>query len=276
MGNSADCNGFAFVLFQARPYQPYLSLEALLVPRFLCALLVAMLAACTNQQQGSANDGGVAMTSAPGGTNRLSAAEAAAGWTLLFDGRSLAGWRVYRGTGPSAGWFVRDGAMMKEGPTDDIVTTAEYGDFELDFEWLVSPGGNAGVFYRGTEEYEKVYWSATEYQLLDDANHRDGQNRLTAAGANYGLYPAPAGAAQPANQWNRTRIVARGTHAEHWLNGVKLLEYEYGSADWAAKVQASKFREWPNYGRARRGVIAIQGDHGGVLALRNVKIRPLR
>jgi hypothetical protein len=126
-----------------------------------------------------------------------------------------------------------------------------------------------------TEEYEKVYWSATEYQLLDDANARDGQNRLTSAGANYGLYPAPAGALKPAGEWNTTRIVVRGNRAEHWLNGVKLLEYEYGSPDWEARVKASKFSAWPNYGRAKRGHIAIQGDHGGVLALRNVKIREL-
>jgi hypothetical protein len=120
-----------------------------------------------------------------------------------------------------------------------------------------------------------VYWSATEYQLLDDANARDGQNRLTAAGAAYALYPAPAGVVKPAGEWNASRIVARGPRVEHWLNGTKLLEYEAGSPDWEAKVKASKFAAWPNYGRARRGHIAIQGDHAGELALRNMKIREL-
>lgn len=238
-------------------------------------VLAAILAGCATQQP-SAGDSPAAASDRSGGINRLSDSERAQGWQLLFDGTSLSGWRVYRSQAQPTGWFVRDGALMKERGTDDIVTVGQYGDFELEFDWRISTGGNAGVFYRGTEEYEKVYWSATEYQLLDDANARDGQNRLTSAGANYGLYPAPAGALKPAGEWNTTRIVARGRRAEHWLNGVKLLEYEYGSADWEAKVKASKFAAWPNYGRATRGLIAIQGDHGGVLALRNMRIRELR
>lgn len=164
---------------------------------------------------------------------------------------------------------------MKAGPTEDIISVDQFEDFELQFDWRISRGGNSGVFYRATEEYEKVYWSATEYQLLDDANSRDGQNRLTATGANYGLYPAAAGATKPAGEWNTSRIVVFLNHAEHWLNGVKVAEYEYGSADWAARVKASKFGSWPNYGKARRGHIAVQGDHGGELALRNVRIREM-
>jgi hypothetical protein len=244
---------------------------------FRSVLLAALAAvACASPQQAATSDSPAMTAGAEPGMNRLTDAQRAAGWRLLFDGATQSGWRVYRSQEQSKGWLVRDGALMKEGPTDDIITVDQFGDFELELEWLVSPGGNAGVFYRGTEEYEKPYWSATEYQLLDDANHRDGQNRLTSAGANYGLYPAPAGAVKPANEWNHTRIVARGAHAEHWLNGTKLLEYEYGSAEWNAKVQASKFRAWPNYGKSRRGHITIQGDHGGILALRNIRIRELR
>jgi hypothetical protein len=237
-------------------------------------LAVAAAAACATQQQSATAD-----SPPPGGTeasmNELSAQERSHGWRLLFDGRTVNGWRVYRSAAQPTGWSVRDGALTKESATDDILTVDQFADFDLVFDWRVSQGGNAGVFYRATEEYEKVYWSATEYQLLDDANARDGQNRLTSAGANYGLYPAPAGALKPAGEWNTTRIVVRGNRAEHWLNGVKLLEYEYGSPDWEARVKASKFSAWPNYGRAKRGHIAIQGDHGGVLALRNVKIREL-
>ena len=140
----------------------------------------------------------------------------------------------------------------------------------------IGSGGNAGIFYRGTEEYEHVYWSAPEYQLLDDAKAPDGKNRLTSVGAAYGLYPSPAGIEKPADQWNTTRIVARGNHVEHWLNGTKLLEYELGSPDWQAKVKASKFAVWPNYGKSARGLIAIQGDHDGALSLRNIRIRPLK
>ena len=199
----------------------------------------------------------------------------ATGWHSLFDGKTQAGWRVYKSASQSQGWTVRDGVLMKSGPTDDIITTDQFGDFELELEWKLSSRGNAGLFYRGTEEYEKVYWSAPEYQLLDDAGHRDGRNPLTSAGAAYALYPAPGGHVKPANEWNSTRIVVRGAHVEHWLNGTKLLEYELWSPDWEAKVKASKFVDWPKYGRARRGHIAIQGDHEGELALRNIRIREL-
>lgn len=242
--------------------------------RLAVVLLVSAGLACARQPQGS--DG---MTSGQGGSsathNQLSAADRAAGWRLLFDGRTQDGWRVYHGQGQSSGWTVQDGALTKSDATDDIMSVAQFGDFELELEWKLSAGGNAGIFYRGTEEESKIYWTAPEYQLLDDPGHRDGQNRLTSAGAAYGLYPAAAGIVKPAGEWNSTRIIARGPHIEHWLNGTKLLEYELWSPDWEAKVKASKFVEWPKYGRAKRGHIAIQGDHGGGLALRNVRIREL-
>src|SRR5678815_5669898 len=91
----------------------------------------------------------------------------------------------------------------------------------------------------------------------------------------YALYAAPAGVVKPAGEWNSTRLIVRGAHVEHWLTGQKLVQYELWSPDWEAKVKASKFNDWPNYGRAKRGFFAIQGDHAGVLALRNIKIRPL-
>jgi hypothetical protein len=199
-----------------------------------------------------------------------------AGWKLLVDGRSMAAWRGYKEDSVPAGWSVVDGMLTKSATTGDLFTRDEFGDFELELDWRLAPGGNAGIFYRATEEYDRPYWSGPEYQLLDDAGHRDGRSRLTAAGAAYGLYPAPAGVVKPAGVWNSTRIVARGPHVEHWLNGQKLLEYELWSPDWEARVKASKFGEWPAYGRARSGHIGIQGDHDGDLALRNVRIRELR
>jgi hypothetical protein len=207
--------------------------------------------------------------------NQLTSAESAAGWKLLFDGREPAQWRVYRGQSQPGGWFVQDGVLKKSQATDDIITRDQFDNFELAFDWMLSGGGNAGVFYRGTEEYSHVYWSAPEYQLLDDAAHADAADRRTAAGAAYALYPAPAGHVKPAGQWNSSRIIVNGAHVEHWLNGVKLLEYELWSPEWEARVKASKFVEWPNFGRARRGYIAIQGDHEGDLSLRNIKIREL-
>ena len=225
-------------------------------------------------QTSSSASGGLAESNQQ--PNTLSAAERNAGWQLLFDGSSLNGWRAYQADSIPQAWRVANGSITKNVTTRDIVTREQFGDFELSFDWKVATGGNAGVFYRATEEYNRVYWSAPEYQLLDDPNAPDGRNRLTAAGAAYGLYPAPEGVVKPAGEWNSARIIARGAHVEHWLNGRKLLEYEFWSPDWEAKVKASKFKDWPNYGRATRGHIALQGDHRGDLELRNIKIRELR
>jgi hypothetical protein len=211
----------------------------------------------------------------PTSVNVLTAAEQAAGWRLLFDGRTTNGWRGYKTTTMPNGWHVTDGLLAKDSSVDDILTNDQFGDFELALEWRIGSGGNSGIFYRATEEYEKVYWSAVEYQLLDDANAPDGKNRLTSAAAAYALYAPPAGIVKPAGEWNSTRIIARGAHVEHWLNGQKVVQYELWSADWEAKVKASKFKDWPNYGRSKAGHLAIQGDHNGVLALRNIKIRTL-
>jgi len=231
--------------------------------------------ACMSQRQSNTADSPVRQADNTPMQNQLTAQESAAGWKLLFNGRDATGWRSYRGQAEPGAWFVRDGALTKVQSTDDIITREQFGDFELALDWKLSPGGNAGIFYRATEEYDHPYWSGPEYQLLDDANHRDGGNRLTSAGAAYALYPSPAGIVKPAGEWNSTRIVARGPHVEHWLNGTKLLEYELWSPDWEAKVKASKFGEWPNYGRAKRGYISIQGDHEGELQLRNIRIREL-
>ena len=212
---------------------------------------------------------------AQGTPNTLTPLEQAMGWQLLFDGRTTDGWRGYKQQGMPAGWSVKDGTLTKSTETGDIVTTGRFGDFELDVDWKIGTGGNSGIFYRGSEEYDHVYWSAPEFQLLDDANAPDGKSRLTAAGSDYALIPSPAGIVKPAGAWNTTRIIVKGSHVEHWLNGKKLLSYELWSPAWKAKVKASKFAPYPNYGMAKSGVIAIQGDHPGLLALRNVKLRPL-
>ena len=203
--------------------------------------------------------------------------DSAAGWRSLIDstGASASAWRSYKTQKAPTGWTAKDGILSKRGHVDDIITREQYGDFELAFDWKLSPAGNAGVFYRVTEEYDKPYWSGPEYQLLDDAAHADGKNRLTSAGAAYGLYPSAAGVVKPAGEWNSTRIIVKGRHVEHWLNGQKVVEYELQSPDWEAKVKASKFNDWKNYGRAPRGYISIQGDHEGDLELRNLRIREL-
>jgi hypothetical protein len=189
---------------------------------------------------------------------------------------TLDAWKGYKAPQVPNGWRAVDATTIeKSGDSDDILTKEQYGDFELELDWKLSPGGNAGIFYRATEAGEKVYHTGPEYQLLDDAAHRDGQNRLTSSAAAYGLYAAAAGVVKPAGEWNTTRIVARGAHVEHWLNGQKVVEYELWSPDWEAKVKASKFKDWSGYGRAKRGHIGIQGDHGGTITVRNARVREL-
>jgi hypothetical protein len=202
--------------------------------------------------------------------------QSAPNWRVLFDGTSLKDWKGYKTDAVPAGWKIENGTLAKDAPVADIVSKDEFGDFELELDWKIGDAGNSGIFYRGTEEYDHIYWSAPEYQLLDDIKGADNKTRLTCAGAAYALYPSPEGHLKAVGDWNTARIVARGLHVEHWLNGVKLLEYELGSPDWLAKVKASKFNDYPNYGRATRGRIALQGDHSGTLAFRNIRIRDLR
>lgn len=195
-------------------------------------------------------------------------------WRALFDGRSLSAWRGYRADRVPEGWQVVDGAITRVAAAGDLITRDVFGDFELTLEWRVAEGGNSGIMYRVTEEAPHTYETGPEMQVLDDDRHPDGRSRLTSAGAVYGLYPAPDGVVRPAGEWNAARIVAQGNRVEHWLNGVEVARYEIGSADWQARVALSKFREWPGYGRASAGHIALQ-DHGDRVAYRNILVRRL-
>ena len=207
--------------------------------------------------------------------NRLTAAERAAGWQLLFDGNSLEGWRGYNSEFMPTGWSVENGMLTRTGPGGDIITEQQFGDFELYLEWLVGPGGNSGVLVRAVEGQEEVYHGAPEMQILDDAGHPDGRSPLTSAGSNYGLHGAPRGIVKSAGEWNSSRIVVVNNQVEHWLNGDKVVEYELGSADWLRRVANSKFAQWPAYGRASRGHIGIQ-DHGDRVSFRNLKVREIK
>jgi hypothetical protein len=232
----------------------------------------AMASACSR----GVSVGSSSAMAQPLAPNTLTAQEVREGWKLLFDGKSLSQWRAYKADTISPRWTIIDGILTKTRPSDDIVTRETFSDFELQWDWKLAPGGNAGVFIRGNESQSKIYWSAVEFQLADDSLTADSKNPLTSAGAAYGLYAPPRGVAKFAGNWNTSRIVAKGTHVEHWMNGVKTLSYDVGSPDFIAKVEASKFKPYPGWGSAKSGVIAIQGDHAGSLELRNIKIRVLK
>ena len=207
--------------------------------------------------------------------NTLTAAERAEGWQLLFDGQTTHGWRGFRRPDMPAGWLVLDGELQRVDSGGDIITVEQFADFELKLEWKVEEGGNSGVMFRVSEEWDRTWKTGPEMQVLDDERHRDGRRRETSAGSNYALHASSPGAVRPGETWNTARIIVQGSHVEHWLNGVKVVEYELWSREWEELVAASKWDTLPGYGRQRRGHIALQ-DHGDWVAYRNIKIRPLR
>jgi hypothetical protein len=206
--------------------------------------------------------------------NTLTEQERRDGWRLLFDGATTRGWRGYKQPTMPAGWSVVNGALTRTGPTRDIISEDQFGDFELALEWRIAPGGNSGIFFRAIEGQGAIYEYAPEVQVLDDAGHADGGSELTSAGSNFALHPARRGVVRPAGTWNAARLRVEGNHVQHWLNGQLVVDYEIGNDDWKRRVAASKFAAWPQYGLAQRGHIGLQ-EHGNEVAFRSIKIREL-
>lgn len=186
-------------------------------------------------------------------------------------------WRNYKADTISAMWQMQDGELvLTGGGGGDIVTKEQYDDFELELEWKISEGGNSGLFFNVVESdtLGAVYHSGPEYQLLDNERHPDAKNRKHRAGDNYDVQEATAEAARPAGEWNTTRLVVQGDQVEHYLNGQKIVAYELGSAAWVDSVANSKFTQFPAYGKADSGHLALQ-DHGDKVWFRNIRVREL-
>ncbi|HEY7501960.1 MAG TPA: DUF1080 domain-containing protein [Vicinamibacterales bacterium] len=230
---------------------------------------IAVCAACSDP-----NPSAPGSTDEPQGPNTLTAAERAAGWRLLFDGRTTSGWRGFKQAGMPGGWQVAGGALTRVSGGGDVITIDQFANFELAIEWQIAPGGNSGIMYRVSEAADSTFQTGPEMQVLDNAGHPDGASPLSSAGACYGLYPPASNVTRPVGSWNEVRIIANGTHVEHWLNGVKIVEYELFSPDWLARLQASPHRDATRYGREPSGYIALQ-DHGDRVAYRSIKIRVL-
>jgi hypothetical protein len=211
----------------------------------------------------------------------LSEAETEEGWELLFDGVSADQWRGYNmDTFPAQGWTIEDGVLVfrpvdgeNPGPLD-IITREKYSDFELSLEWMISEGGNSGIFHHVVEQPGfAVYWSGIEMQLLDNDAHGN-LNDSQYAGALYDMKPAVPQNAKPHGEWNSTKILSNGPKMEYWQNGEKVVEFERWTAEWYEMVRGTKFECHPSFGNAPSGHIGLQ-DHGDEVKFRNIRIRRL-
>jgi len=217
----------------------------------------------------------VVITAAVGASWGAASRAAGKASRVLFDGTSTDAWRGFkRDAFPTKGWVVENGALKTEvgGDQVDIVTRDTFKDFDLELEWRVFPGGNSGVFYDVGETLDETWETGPEMQVLDDARHADGKDPKTSAGSLFALIGPRAKVAKPAGEWNKARLVKKGAHVEHWLNGTKIVEYELGSPALAALIAGSKFKDMPRYAKEGQGHIALQ-HHGEEAWFRNVRIK---
>ncbi|RNL81984.1 DUF1080 domain-containing protein [Sinomicrobium pectinilyticum] len=221
--------------------------------------------------------------------NRLTQAEEEGGWELLWDGKTTNGWRGAKLEHfPEKGWKIENGNLVvlasdgKESAAGgDIVTVKNYGDFELKVDFKITKGANSGIKYYVDADLNKGEGSAIglEYQILDDDNHPDAklgnhEGSRTVASL-YDLIKAdPQKPIHRIGEWNTAHIISKDNHVEHWLNGVKVLEYERGSEEFRKLVSESKYKIWPDFGELERGQILLQ-DHGNLVYFKNIKIKPL-
>lgn len=258
------------MLFRSRSILAFLTMVAVFV----------LFIACENPQKES-------------GPNTLSEAEKAAGWTLLFDGKSLDKWHgLGQATFPDQYWIIegdaikklarKDGPKMPDGQPKqggDLITNESYDDYEFSFEWKISEGGNSGIKYNVSEELSTSREPAHgalgwEYQVLDDEKHSDNVNPTHRAGSLYDMIAAENKTLKPVGEWNQSRIVVDGSHGEHWLNGVKVVEYDTDTAEFDSLFQKSKYFKIDGFREKKKGHIVLQ-DHSDAVWFRNLKIREL-
>jgi len=212
--------------------------------------------------------------------NTLTELEKQEGWHLLFDGQTLSGWRMYQNKEADA-WGVKDGEIYCKGDSTDksdlhadLVTAEMYENYELSIDWKIAPQGNSGIMYHVVEDFPAAYLSGPEYQLIDDDNFPGELEDWQKTGADYAMYTTTSRPTNPIGEFNTTKIVVNGAHREHWLNGVKVVEFEAWTPDWLRRKSEGKWKDDDGYGMAKKGHICLQ-DHGGGVWFKNIKIKVL-
>ncbi len=212
-------------------------------------------------------------------SNLLTVEEKKAGWQLLFNGQNLEGWKTFQGK-EITGWKVINGVLNNSGIGSDhggdIITKEKFQNFELSMEWKIAPKSNSGIFFHVNEKIGKaIYESGPEYQLLDDKGWPDKLHDNQYSGANYGMHAPKNAVVKELEGWNHARIIVDGTHIQHYLNGVKIVDYYLWDSDWNQRKSTGKWKDYPYYGMAKKGHIGLQ-DHGGLAQFRNIKIRIIK
>ena len=203
-------------------------------------------------------------------------------WISLFDGKTHNGWHAFNKPGEIKNWTIEDSAMVclgaAEGDTGgDIVTDSEYENFELTWDWKITKGGNSGVMYHVVEspKYKAPYETGPEYQLIDDVDFPGKLEDWQKTGADYAMNTTnEKKKVNPVGEWNTSKIVFNKGHVEHWLNGEKVVEFEAGNEAWMKEKNTGKWKDFPDYGSAKKGRIALQ-DHGNKAYFKNIMIREL-
>jgi hypothetical protein len=216
--------------------------------------------------------------------NTLTEKEKKEGWKLLFDGQTTAGWHNYNSDKIGPGWKVADGLLYLDAANKqsqpsggDIITNGEFENFELILDWKIEPCGNSGIIFNVVEDpkYKNTFMTGPEMQVLDNACHPDAKIDKHRAGNLYDLIESKTVVVHPGGEWNQARIISNKGHLELWLNDNKQVETEMFTPEWEAMIKASKFKNMPDFGKARKGHIALQ-EHGNPVWFRNIKLRELK
>ena len=212
--------------------------------------------------------------------NQLTAKEKEEAWVLLFDGQTTAGWRTYKNL-PDNSWEVVEGQLHCKSDAEgvkqraDLVTKNSYGSFEIQVDWKLEKGANSGLLYHVQETHKEAYETGPEYQMIDDLGYEGKLENWQKSGADYAMHPPSMLAAKPAGEYNHTLIKVEGAHITQWLNGMVVADFYAWTPEWEKLKANGKWKDYPEYGISKTGLIDLQ-NHGGGVWIKNVKVRELK